>query len=56
MCERGNPSPELAEVIGIREALSLVKETWKADVVVESDCLQVVQAINSKFFLSATLN
>lgn len=54
MCERGNPSPELAEVIGIREALSLVKETWEADVV-ESDCLQVVQAINSKFFLSATL-
>lgn len=35
--------------MGIREALSWVKETGKADVVVESDCLYVVQAIRSSF-------
>lgn len=44
---RGRPGPDLAEAIGIREALSWVKNNSCDDAIVESDCLQVVQAIRS---------
>lgn len=48
-CTRGNPSPELAEALGIREALSWVKDDNLNNVTLESDCLQIVQAIRSSF-------
>ncbi|XP_074323404.1 uncharacterized protein LOC141660325 [Apium graveolens] len=44
-CLEGNPSPELAEALGIKEALSWVANADKRNVTVESDCLQVVQHI-----------
>lgn len=45
----------MVEAIGIREALSWVKEKGVNNAVVESDCLQVVQSIRSSilvFFVS----
>ena len=48
-CLRGTPSPELAEVMGIREALSWVMSKDQKNVIIESDCLQIVQAIRSSF-------
>ncbi|XP_074336623.1 uncharacterized protein LOC141673782 [Apium graveolens] len=46
-CLQGQASPELAEVVGVREALSWIKENQYSEVDVESDCQQVVQAIQS---------
>lgn len=46
---RGSPSPDLTEVIGIREALSWIKNGDHCNIVVKSDCLQIVQAICSSF-------
>ncbi|KAM6552927.1 hypothetical protein CsatB_013689 [Cannabis sativa] len=43
----GSPSPELAESIGIREALSWIKGHGWQHVIVETDCLTVVQALRS---------
>ncbi|XP_060974712.1 uncharacterized protein LOC133039780 [Cannabis sativa] len=43
----GCVTPEIAEVIGIKEALSWIKRKGWEKVVVESDALVVVQAINS---------
>lgn len=44
-CKQGCVQPELAEAIGIREALSWVKaKQWPA-VVLETDCLTLVQAL-----------
>lgn len=41
----GVVSPEMAEAIAMKEALSLIKtHTWEP-VVVEADCLAVVQAV-----------
>ncbi|XP_074327095.1 uncharacterized protein LOC141665037 [Apium graveolens] len=48
-CLLGKISPELAEVLGIREALSWLKDTNTANGIVESDCLQVIQLIRSSF-------
>lgn len=48
-CSRGRTSADLAEAIGIREALSWVKNEGISNIVVESDCLQIVQAIQSSF-------
>lgn len=48
-CSFGRPDPELAEAMGIREALTWIKNFSYANVTVESDCLQVVQAIRSSF-------
>ncbi|XP_074326605.1 putative protein phosphatase 2C 39 [Apium graveolens] len=44
-CLRGSLKPELAKTIDIREDLSLVKKKNQGDVVIESDYLQMVQAI-----------
>lgn len=41
----GSIAPEMAEAIGIREALSWVKGKFSQPVVVESDCLSIIQAI-----------
>lgn len=46
-CSMGNIAPENAEAIGVREALSWIKEEQIRDVLVETDCLVVVQAIRS---------
>ncbi|KAL8089169.1 hypothetical protein AgCh_038806 [Apium graveolens] len=43
----GDVHPELAKAVGIQEALSWIKEQGKADVVVETDFLEAVQAIRS---------
>lgn len=38
-CLPGHPSPDMVEAIGIREALSWVKDKGVNNAVVESDCL-----------------
>ncbi|KAL8103095.1 hypothetical protein AgCh_027577 [Apium graveolens] len=48
-CRRGSPSADLAEALSIREALSWLKDKGYGNAVLESDCLQVVQAIRSSF-------
>ncbi|XP_060959144.1 uncharacterized protein LOC133030423 [Cannabis sativa] len=42
----GQVEPVLAEAIGVREALSWIKDRRWRDVYVETDCLNVVQAIH----------
>uniref|UniRef100_A0A803NQC8 RNase H type-1 domain-containing protein n=1 Tax=Cannabis sativa TaxID=3483 RepID=A0A803NQC8_CANSA len=42
----GKVSPEIAEVIGMKEALSWIKQKDLSDVEIETDSLVVVQAIN----------
>ena len=50
-CKEGYTVPECAETMGIREALSWIKDKNLSGVIVETDCLVAVQAIRS----SATL-
>lgn len=49
-CKYGRVSPEFAEAVGIREALSWIKRKRHKNAVLESDCLQVVQLIRNSFF------
>lgn len=44
-CRQGNADPEMAEAVGIREALSWIKEHNWPQGIVESDCLGAIQAI-----------
>ena len=44
-CKQGSLSPDLAEAIGIREALSWIKSKGWPKVVLETDCLLITQAI-----------
>ncbi|XP_074370739.1 uncharacterized protein LOC141711921 [Apium graveolens] len=44
-CRPGSLHPELAEIIGIRESLSWIKNKNWSSTVVESDCLGAIQAI-----------
>lgn len=44
----GQVRPELAEAVAVKEALSWVKDKQWREVVIETDCLVVVQAIRSK--------
>lgn len=46
-CRLGSVSPEIAEAIGIKEALSWVKSSRWNNVVIETDCLLAVQNIRS---------
>ncbi|XP_060964189.1 uncharacterized protein LOC133033466 [Cannabis sativa] len=46
-CRAGIVTPELAEAMGVREALSWIKQRDWQEAVVETDCLSVVQAIRS---------
>lgn len=46
-CRQGLVALELAEAIGVREALSWVKKKGWPEVTMETDCLVVVQAIRS---------
>ena len=39
--------PEVAEILGIKEALSWVKDKGWQDVIIESDCLVAIQSIRS---------
>lgn len=44
-CKQGSIDPAIAEAISVREALSWIKEKAWQLVVVESDCLVIIQAI-----------
>ncbi|XP_074377050.1 uncharacterized protein LOC141718568 [Apium graveolens] len=44
-CKQGTVTPEMAEAIGVKEALSWVKNKGWTNVVMESDCLLLIQAI-----------
>ncbi|KAM6583822.1 hypothetical protein CsatB_010824 [Cannabis sativa] len=46
-CRIGLVQPEVAEIIGVKEALSWIKRKKWANVVIETDALMVVQAIKS---------
>ena len=48
-CRYRRVSPEFAEAVTTREALSWLKNKNLVNVVLESDCLQVVQLIRSSF-------
>lgn len=54
-CLRGRPGAELADAIGIREALSWLKNEDLRNVVVESNCLQVIQTTRSSFLCHSYL-
>uniref|UniRef100_A0A803NPV8 Reverse transcriptase domain-containing protein n=1 Tax=Cannabis sativa TaxID=3483 RepID=A0A803NPV8_CANSA len=49
----GRVSPEIAEVIGVKEALSWIKQKDLSDVEIETDSLVVVQAINGSVQMSS---
>ncbi|XP_062085344.1 uncharacterized protein LOC133791431 [Humulus lupulus] len=46
-CRNGVVSPELVEAMGMREALSWIKKKSWDKVIIETDCLTVVQALRS---------
>ncbi|XP_062087000.1 uncharacterized protein LOC133793720 [Humulus lupulus] len=46
-CFNGHVAPELAEALGFREALSWIKKHNWPRVILESDCLLVIQALRS---------
>ncbi|XP_062093901.1 uncharacterized protein LOC133799929 [Humulus lupulus] len=46
-CFNGHVAPELAEAMGFREALSWIKKYNWPRVILESDCLLVIQALRS---------
>ncbi|XP_060959224.1 uncharacterized protein LOC115699974 [Cannabis sativa] len=46
-CRAGIVQPELAEAMGVREALNWIKKKGWIGTIVETDCLTVVQAIQS---------
>ncbi|XP_074342149.1 uncharacterized protein LOC141679584 [Apium graveolens] len=48
-CKQGSIAPELAEAIGVREALSWIKSKDWPQVIIETDCLVIVQAIRSSY-------
>ena len=48
VCRRGQVTPEVAEALGIKEALGWIKRKNWSNVEVESDCLVVIQSIRSK--------
>lgn len=45
--KQGMLDPEMAEAFGVKEALSRVKEKAYSEVIIESDCLVLIQAIRS---------
>ncbi|XP_030494821.2 uncharacterized protein LOC115710603 [Cannabis sativa] len=47
-------TPELAEAVGIREALSWIKSSGLQQVVLETDCLSIVQALRSSIVMIST--
>lgn len=52
-CKEGYTSPECAEAMVIREALSWIKAKQLNDTIVETDCLVVVQAIRGRAEMSS---
>lgn len=46
-CRPGSLDPKMAEALGIKEALSWVKKKDCSGLVIESDCLTLIQAICS---------
>lgn len=47
-CREGSIAPVLAESLGIREALSWIKHNNWSQVCIETDCLEVIQALHSQ--------
>ncbi|XP_062100043.1 uncharacterized protein LOC133805913 [Humulus lupulus] len=47
-CRQGVVSPEMAEAMGVREALSWIKRKNWNHVLIETDCLTVIQALRSR--------
>ncbi|XP_060965664.1 uncharacterized protein LOC133034574 [Cannabis sativa] len=47
-------TPELAEAVGIREVLSWIKTSRLQQVVIETDCLSVVQPLRSSIVMIST--
>lgn len=52
-CRVVSISPDIAEAMGVREALSWTKESNHQNVVIETDCLVVVQAMRASDLLSS---
>lgn len=50
---RGKVAPELAEAVAFKEALSWIKAKGWQSIVVESDCIKVVQALRSSLVISS---
>lgn len=48
-CLQGTVSPELAEALRIKEAISWVEKKQQTNVVIETDCLVLVQWIRSSY-------
>ncbi|KAM6543464.1 hypothetical protein CsatB_007911 [Cannabis sativa] len=51
---QGHSSPKFIEAMGIRQALSWIKARHWQKVVLETDCLSVVQALRSSIFMIST--
>lgn len=51
MVKLGHVQPEIAEIIGIKEALSWIEGHQWQNVIIETDSLACVQAINSEFHI-----
>lgn len=46
-CSSGRIAPELAEAIGVKEALSWIKDRQWKSVLIETDCILIVQSLRS---------
>ena len=51
----GQVRAELAEAVAVEEALSWVKDKQWPEVIIETDCLVVIQAIRSKVPMTSPL-
>lgn len=47
VCRAGSLDPETVEALGVREALSWIKQKLWKKVIIETDCLAVVQSVRS---------
>lgn len=53
VCQRGRTSAELAEAIAFKEALSWIKVKQWHKVLLETDCMKVVQSLRSTLSLAS---
>uniref|UniRef100_A0A803QNA4 Uncharacterized protein n=1 Tax=Cannabis sativa TaxID=3483 RepID=A0A803QNA4_CANSA len=53
-CRSGSTSPEIVELIGIKEALSWIKTKGWTFTILETVCLMAVQAIHNNCFIPST--
>ncbi|XP_062114086.1 uncharacterized protein LOC133825112 [Humulus lupulus] len=52
-CRQGVVSPKMAEAMGVREALSWLKKKYWSHVVIETDCLTVIQSLRSSISMDS---